>query len=153
MDEMPGEEKPPEEGDEGRGLWGKKSRSTDGGAGGCADNGSEAGRSGRASGGSERKNADPTTIRDGGHRPPQAPHAPRPPCPNQEAKSQSPTPPAPLPGTLRAQQACIRRTEANERPWKEQKRAHTHYFASAPDLLHTKCRFNEKNADRQVRKS
>ena len=80
MDETPGEEeKPPEEGKEGRGLWGKKSRDAGGvEASECADNGSGA-SGGTDTSGSQREHAEPATIRDGGHRPPQAPKARKPP--------------------------------------------------------------------------
>jgi hypothetical protein len=63
--------KPPEEGNERRGLWGKKSRDAGGvETGGCADNGSG---SSTDSGGSERENVAPATIRNGTQRAPQAP--------------------------------------------------------------------------------
>ena len=117
--------KPPEEGIEGRGLGGKKSR---GGGGGS----------------SEREHSNRAEIPNGTQRPPQAPQARKPPFPNRGARSESPPPPAPLRGTFRAQQARIRQIEANEGPWEEQRSAHHQYFASAPDLLHTKCRYNEK---------
>ena len=58
----PARQQLPEEGDEGRGLWGKKSRDAVGvEAGGCADNGSGGGTD---SGSGERKNANRTTIPD-----------------------------------------------------------------------------------------
>ena len=58
----PARQQLPEEEDERRGLWGKKSRDADGvEAGGCVDN---------DSGGSERENADRATIPDGTQRAP-----------------------------------------------------------------------------------
>ena len=71
--------KPPEEGDEGRGLWGKKNRGT--GVvetGGCADSGSgsDSGSTGTGISGSETEHADRAEIRDDSQRAPKAPKPP-----------------------------------------------------------------------------
>jgi hypothetical protein len=68
-------QKLPEEGDEGRGLWGEKSQGTGGvGAGGCADNGRCDSSGGSADGGgSEKEHADRAEIPDRSQRAPQAP--------------------------------------------------------------------------------